>query len=169
MLSVFFLFFFFNDTATTEIYTLSLHDALPILVSVRVVVQGDPRLALGAAAVRQHSSRPDAAGRCTAARASRVTAHLRRRPPNLAVAHGAGSAASSAGGLAAGAAGAVCGTTFRKRRWERSQAAGVGRGLGLAVLAACSRTSRGRRWSSFAPTRRAPTLSLFHRDAEVPA
>src|SRR3712207_9310493 len=28
----FFLFFFFNDTATTEIYTLSLHDALPISV-----------------------------------------------------------------------------------------------------------------------------------------
>src|SRR5947209_9386638 len=27
---LFFLFFFFNDTATTEIYTLSLHDALPI-------------------------------------------------------------------------------------------------------------------------------------------
>src|SRR6266704_6278305 len=26
----FFCFFFFNDTATTEIYTLSLHDALPI-------------------------------------------------------------------------------------------------------------------------------------------
>src|SRR6266478_7265291 len=27
---LFSLFFFFNDTATTEIYTLSLHDALPI-------------------------------------------------------------------------------------------------------------------------------------------
>src|SRR5438132_11979816 len=27
------LFFFFNDTATTEIYTLSLHDALPIAAS----------------------------------------------------------------------------------------------------------------------------------------
>src|SRR6267142_3499816 len=27
-----FIFFFFNDTATTEIYTLSLHDALPIFV-----------------------------------------------------------------------------------------------------------------------------------------
>src|SRR2546426_12746574 len=27
--------FFFNDTATTEIYTLSLHDALPILVIVQ--------------------------------------------------------------------------------------------------------------------------------------
>src|SRR5438477_4819828 len=30
MLSLIMLFFFFNDTATTEIYTLSLHDALPI-------------------------------------------------------------------------------------------------------------------------------------------
>src|SRR3712207_7203785 len=31
-----FIFFFFNDTATTEIYTLSLHDALPIcLLSLR--------------------------------------------------------------------------------------------------------------------------------------
>src|SRR5574340_909211 len=29
-LYAFFSFFFFNDTATTEIYTLSLHDALPI-------------------------------------------------------------------------------------------------------------------------------------------
>src|SRR5437899_8225148 len=29
-LSSFFFFFFFNDPATTEIYTLSLHDALPI-------------------------------------------------------------------------------------------------------------------------------------------
>src|SRR5215469_12694920 len=30
-----FFFFFFNDTATTEIYTLSLHDALPIFRSFR--------------------------------------------------------------------------------------------------------------------------------------
>src|SRR6267143_2673386 len=30
LLSFFLFFFFFNDTATTEIYTLSLHDALPI-------------------------------------------------------------------------------------------------------------------------------------------
>src|SRR5690554_8042461 len=28
----YFFFFFFNDTATTEIYTLSLHDALPIFI-----------------------------------------------------------------------------------------------------------------------------------------
>src|SRR3712207_7512540 len=35
-------FFFFNDTATTEIYTLSLHDALPILhqLAGRVGVRG---------------------------------------------------------------------------------------------------------------------------------
>src|SRR5256885_4215936 len=32
MLFIFFFFFFFNDTATTEIYTLSLHDALPIYI-----------------------------------------------------------------------------------------------------------------------------------------
>src|SRR6266496_6384372 len=31
---VFFFFFFFNDTATTEIYTLSLHDALPIFAAI---------------------------------------------------------------------------------------------------------------------------------------
>src|SRR3712207_8148130 len=31
MIHVIVIFFFFNDTATTEIYTLSLHDALPIL------------------------------------------------------------------------------------------------------------------------------------------
>src|ERR1035438_7488477 len=34
----FFFFFFFNDTATTEIYTLSLHDALPICVTDRFAV-----------------------------------------------------------------------------------------------------------------------------------
>src|SRR2546430_11774887 len=33
-------FFFFNDTATTEIYTLSLHDALPISITTRAERQG---------------------------------------------------------------------------------------------------------------------------------
>src|SRR3712207_8131357 len=44
-------FFFFNDTATTEIYTLSLHDALPISAGVHAdrgrvradLVRRDPR------------------------------------------------------------------------------------------------------------------------------
>src|SRR3712207_4627998 len=44
---VFMYFFFFNDTATTEIYTLSLHDALPIslfLVNVVVTRQAEAEL-----------------------------------------------------------------------------------------------------------------------------
>src|SRR5258705_3181947 len=50
----FFLFFFFNDTATTEIYTLSLHDALPICVdrrsgAERGVAEGRPCDAAAAA------------------------------------------------------------------------------------------------------------------------
>src|SRR2546430_16327330 len=40
------MFFFFNDTATTEIYTLSLHDALPIYFSDAITV--DERLQLAA-------------------------------------------------------------------------------------------------------------------------
>src|SRR3712207_8219612 len=54
------IFFFFNDTATTEIYTLSLHDALPISLRHAVVdlarrngasdaVQTDLALAVGEA------------------------------------------------------------------------------------------------------------------------
>src|SRR5205823_8265653 len=41
-MSSLFSFFFFNDTATTEIYTLSLHDALPILR--KVTFGGAPSL-----------------------------------------------------------------------------------------------------------------------------
>src|ERR1022692_4218023 len=40
-------FFFFNDTATTEIYTLSLHDALPIYQSHRARGPMPVRLAAG--------------------------------------------------------------------------------------------------------------------------
>src|SRR3712207_8643952 len=36
-------FFFFNDTATTEIYTLSLHDALPICVHESVEISDEIR------------------------------------------------------------------------------------------------------------------------------
>src|SRR6266545_7980734 len=46
------IFFFFNDTATTEIYTLSLHDALPIWL--------DPR---AGAARRLRGARPASRGR----------------------------------------------------------------------------------------------------------
>src|SRR5215216_8041856 len=50
-------FFFFNDTATTEIYTLSLHDALPISRPARRRVL---LVARRAVLVRRHRRRPRA-------------------------------------------------------------------------------------------------------------
>src|SRR3989475_12735523 len=41
-----FFFFFFNDTATTEIYTLSLHDALPILPDLTFFFKADLEVSL---------------------------------------------------------------------------------------------------------------------------
>src|SRR2546427_9557965 len=46
MSSYSFLFFFFNDTATTEIYTLSLHDALPIFFEGQGVVPQNVNFAI---------------------------------------------------------------------------------------------------------------------------
>src|SRR2546429_6690542 len=46
------MFFFFNDTATTEIYTLSLHDALPIYAAVAALVAAMASSAQVAAAER---------------------------------------------------------------------------------------------------------------------
>src|SRR5689334_24015092 len=55
-----FFFFFFNDTATTEIYTLSLHDALPISahrgVPVALVAEIPP-LVVGAKLLDRKSTR----------------------------------------------------------------------------------------------------------------
>src|SRR2546430_6105384 len=58
MLTLLYFFFFFNDTATTEIYTLSLHDALPICQ--RAAVGGG--LALGAS--NQVFREPDSGSLC---------------------------------------------------------------------------------------------------------
>src|SRR2546423_15088135 len=52
-----FLFYFFNDTATTEIYTLSLHDALPISDDVQ---RGGPRRHAGTARALQGALREGA-------------------------------------------------------------------------------------------------------------
>src|SRR5438477_12192759 len=57
-------FFFFNDTATTEIYTLSLHDALPIsLPRLRGLAQRNPRRARRGHALRGHPQPGDAEDR----------------------------------------------------------------------------------------------------------
>src|SRR3712207_7381812 len=47
------MFFFFNDTATTEIYTLSLHDALPILADTLLAAVDVDRVAAREAGERQ--------------------------------------------------------------------------------------------------------------------
>src|SRR3712207_7816702 len=60
------IFFFFNDTATTEIYTLSLHDALPILACSRRCARGWSR------------SAPDSCA--TAGRRSAERVRVRGRP-----------------------------------------------------------------------------------------
>src|SRR3712207_7104653 len=81
--------FFFNDTATTEIYTLSLHDALPILVDHTVDVNGlvikraspvQPRLRLFLRYLAIHLSdrRPDRFGNVIA-RSEEHTSELQSR------------------------------------------------------------------------------------------
>src|SRR3712207_7267106 len=54
--------FFFNDTATTEIYTLSLHDALPI--SPEDARDGRARRARAPPKARRGRARPARRGRC---------------------------------------------------------------------------------------------------------
>src|SRR3712207_8148045 len=63
-------FFFFNDTATTEIYTLSLHDALPILARLRLRLL-PLRPALGAPGKVVLGWSPRSVRACTVARRPR--------------------------------------------------------------------------------------------------
>src|SRR2546422_11256947 len=51
-----FLLFFFNDTATTEIYTLSLHDALPICRDSGMEAGGDSRQDVSSHVLRRPAS-----------------------------------------------------------------------------------------------------------------
>src|SRR2546430_8308141 len=71
-------FFFFNDTATTEIYTLSLHDALPICCSVLCVCPCSNRTAF--AGDNGRSPRvckgPNRGGRCGRDRSEEHTSEL---------------------------------------------------------------------------------------------
>src|SRR2546429_8946435 len=54
------IFFFFNDTATTEIYTLSLHDALPICSHEEIIRQlrGPVGSAVAVSVVRSGAAQP---------------------------------------------------------------------------------------------------------------
>src|SRR3712207_9535635 len=69
--------FFFNDTATTEIYTLSLHDALPISAPRRrpsASSRASPRCA-----PTRPASRTSATGRPTRSRSEEHTSELQSR------------------------------------------------------------------------------------------
>src|SRR3712207_8206422 len=57
--------FFFNDTATTEIYTLSLHDALPISPIVQNVMSSSRSARSLAAARKSSSAMPQTRATCS--------------------------------------------------------------------------------------------------------
>src|SRR3989442_8572671 len=76
-------FFFFNDTATTEIYTLSLHDALPISSAERVLCSDSLRTS----SATTRNPRPRAPARTASdsawwdrARSEEHTSELQSRP-----------------------------------------------------------------------------------------
>src|SRR3712207_8181928 len=74
------LFFFFNDTATTEIYTLSLHDALPI--SPPRAARSDARSATarcGSRRTRRSGSTRSTARAASPARSEEHTSELQSR------------------------------------------------------------------------------------------
>src|SRR2546427_10416552 len=78
LLTYFFCFFFFNDTATTEIYTLSLHDALPIWCPACPGVCWRSPCAIPASALPSSSSNSSSmpSARRTAARSEEHTSEL---------------------------------------------------------------------------------------------
>src|SRR6266849_3488329 len=100
-----FFFFFFNDTATTEIYTLSLHDALPISPAAGGRIAARPRRA----ARRRQLPRPDRQRRRrgppglsprsarNALRRPIAPADARVRSPRVSSARGRGAASRGAG------------------------------------------------------------------------
>src|SRR5206468_8207765 len=78
-----YLFFFFNDTATTEIYTLSLHDALPISDVADEVADehagGHPEVPIVDARLGEAGHRNAAVGRRRQRLLGRVAEHAHER------------------------------------------------------------------------------------------
>src|SRR3712207_7017409 len=71
-------FFFFNDTATTEIYTLSLHDALPISAAWVRTSSSLARVIATKKSLRSSASRSSAPGRTSGPRPSGRSSGRRR-------------------------------------------------------------------------------------------
>src|SRR2546422_11355745 len=120
-------FFFFNDTATTEIYTLSLHDALPILsyapliLGPRKHVPAGTRHLIGTLCQCQAKLRPDLnfSPRRRYKRAIRdiaMTKHVRRKTPTSPARAKPRAAARHAAAAAAGATAGGQAARERRRR-----------------------------------------------------
>src|SRR5690554_7771559 len=76
-------FFFFNDTATTEIYTLSLHDALPISAGCFTTesrLDRSGRAGLGAGSSPRSRERSAPTGHQPGNRSEEHTSELQSRP-----------------------------------------------------------------------------------------
>src|SRR2546430_11433593 len=72
-------FFFFNDTATTEIYTLSLHDALPICMQLHATAVGEvPAHPFAPGQVRRHHVHLSNVGPAVVVEVGDVDPHPRR-------------------------------------------------------------------------------------------
>src|SRR5437870_13284002 len=89
-LSLLYLFFFFNDTPTTEIYTLSLHDALPIsnglpkgIIQVDVAIAASRPSRLYASVATNERSEERRVGKGWRPRACLASSKDRRRRPAL--------------------------------------------------------------------------------------
>src|SRR6266508_3334918 len=155
-----FFFFFFNDTAPTEIYTLSLHDALPIFdrlagrVDVlRVEEAGDPRLAGGEGAEEEGAvgDRLVAGDGDRAAQRPLATAGER---PGGGGGHEKSSsrAARAASSALRAASGDSAIAPSRRARWASSRRAATGRwALRLATSPWMSNANEARRVMSFKP------------------
>src|SRR5260370_40319689 len=76
VLHISFSFFFFNDTATTEIYTLSLHDALPISPPGFFPLHGSTRISTCGSATPKTSPRGNYCGMRSEEHTSELQSHL---------------------------------------------------------------------------------------------
>src|SRR5256885_8886740 len=105
-----FVFFFFNDTATTEIYTLSLHDALPIYrgrlggQAGAVLGQPGPGRYAGHAVAHGRTGLASGAGRCQPGLGGAGPAAADRREPGGRGAAGGAHAVTAHGAVGRGPA-----------------------------------------------------------------
>src|SRR3712207_3646998 len=136
-MSISFFFFFFNDTATTEIYTLSLHDALPIWTRVE---PGRPRTPPGSSAASSSVTPSAEPAGTTPTTGDPHRREGRTGPPSVPTAGRPRPAATSSATAATGAR--------WRRRWP-------GRRAGLPRRPAGRRDSRRRRpWRGGSPAPR---------------